>query len=66
MMQKLPKNLTEFLITQAESGMGYQETKITLKNGKVIMPVAVLNCTYISDDVCDGDVNNIEKIELIN
>lgn len=39
----LPERWTAHLVRLPESGMGYQRVDITLKNGKVLRNVVVLN-----------------------
>jgi hypothetical protein len=40
---KLPPRWTEYLLTQPETGMGYQRVALKLKDGRTIRPAVVLN-----------------------
>ena len=65
---KLSKKWIEYLTNQPESGMGYQKTKITLKNGKE-HEATIINCSSILS--VDGNIGNcpfsgdqIDKISM--
>lgn len=46
MKVKLPVNVTEFLVDLPEHGMGYQNVKIELHDGREI-ETTVENCEYL-------------------
>lgn len=39
--------IQHFLLSQPESGMGYQEIELILKDGRLILNLRVLNCEEI-------------------
>ncbi len=47
---KLPPRWTEYLLTQPESGMGYQRVALKLKDGRTIRPAVVLNAEQLQVD----------------
>ncbi len=47
---KLPLRWTEYLLTQPESGMGYQRVALKLKDGRTIRPAVVLNAEQLQVD----------------
>ncbi len=57
----LPKKWAEYLVTQPETGMGYQIADIYLK-GKMLKNVIVLGCLTFNYKNKKLDLNNIEKI----
>jgi hypothetical protein len=48
-MKLLPKQWIDFLVKEPETGMGYQIVGITLKSGKTISDVPIMNCSFIGD-----------------
>jgi hypothetical protein len=60
----LNKDQIEFLSKLPEQGMGYQLVDLTLKNGRVLRGIIVLNSTYLklneSEHIKADDIDKIE------
>jgi hypothetical protein len=67
MIIKLEEKLTDLLLKQPESGMGYQKIDITLKDGRIIINVIVYNAEELDlpDDYATIKSKDIAKIELV-
>jgi hypothetical protein len=67
-LKTLPKNWSEFLVSKPETGMGYQVVAVTLKDGKKIEDIAVVQSSIIGEvrghDDVPFDPNEIVSIEL--
>lgn len=63
MRNKLPKEIVNQLINLPESGIGYHEIDVLLKNGEVIEGVLVYNCEETSS-LTKSDIEQIESIIL--
>lgn len=62
---KLSENQIEVLLRLPETGMGYQKVKLTLKNGKVLYDMTVLNSEFlVVEENQIENVNEIEKLEI--
>jgi len=46
--EKLPEHWSKYLVSQLESGMGYQIARVTLDTGEVFDDVVILNSTKIA------------------
>jgi len=59
--------ITNFLVSQPEKGMGYQEIDIQLKNEDVVETIA-LNCSVIClpSEYKDVTENDIRKIRVLD
>jgi hypothetical protein len=61
----LNKDQIEFLSNLPEQGMGYQLVDLTLKNGRVLRGIIVLNSTYLKLNEAELiKADDIDKIEL--
>lgn len=60
--------IQRFLISQPESGMGYQQVELHLKNGRIIPELIVLNAEVIPlpDQYKDITEKDIEKISILH
>lgn len=61
---KLPPRWTEYLLTQPESGMGYQRVAVTLKDGRTIRQAIVLNAEQLETKEADLRAEDIAEIEV--
>ena len=61
---KLPPRWTEYLLTQPESGMGYQRVAVTLKDGRTIRQAIVLNAEQLEPKEADLRAADIAEIEV--
>lgn len=61
---KLSYNLVRKLYTLPESGMGYQNVTVTLKDGTILSNRKVINSTYLllldNEEITESDIENIE------
>jgi hypothetical protein len=55
-LKTLPKIWSEYLVSKPETGMGYQVVAVTLKDGKKIEDVAIVECSII------GEVRGFEGV----
>jgi hypothetical protein len=61
----LNKDQIEFLSKLPEQGLGYQLVDLTLKNGRVLRGIIVLNSTYLKLNEAELiKADDIDKIEL--
>jgi hypothetical protein len=67
-LKTLPKIWSEYLVSKPETGMGYQVVAVTLKDGKRIEDVAIVQSSLIAEvRGCDGvpfEPNDIASLEL--
>lgn len=63
-MIKLNEKWSKALLQYPETGMGYQEVDIHLKDGQILEKVIIHNAEIIETKQ-NFDVNNIEKICII-
>jgi len=64
----LPKQWSDFLLDQPETGMGYQTVSITLQDGRIIEDVAII-ASHIIGEIrgqpgLSFDPKEIAKIEV--
>ncbi|MBU2567627.1 MAG: hypothetical protein KJ967_02475 [Elusimicrobia bacterium] len=64
---KLTAELAERLLSQPETGMGYQKVNIILKNGDVIRDTIVYNAGNLElpEKFSEVKVSSIAQIELV-
>jgi hypothetical protein len=48
-MKTLPKNLSDYLLTQPETGMDYQVVRVTLADGTVFEDVAIVHQSIVGE-----------------
>ena len=48
-MTPLPEKWSKFLRTQRETGMGYQIVAVTLRDGRIIENVAILDSSFVGE-----------------
>ncbi len=61
---ELNKQQIDFLSQLPEQGMGYQLVDLTLKDGRVMKGMVVLNCTYLKLDESELiKLDDIDRIE---
>ena len=67
MFIKLEEKQTNLVLNQPESGMGYQQVNLKLKNNKVIKNVLVINAEVleIPDEFGKIDISDIIGIKLV-
>ena len=53
-MFELSQDWIDYLITQHESGMGYQLVDVTFMDGTVVERAIVLNCQFLMADGVEG------------
>ena len=67
-LPKLPEQLSEFLISKPETGMGYQSGTVLLSDGRQFDDVLFLQAAWISEvrgfDSVPFDPQEIEHIEV--
>ncbi len=67
-MKTLPKGWSEFLAKKPETGMGYQVVSVTLRDGRKIEDVAIIQSSEIGEVRGHPDVpfdpDDIASIEL--
>ncbi len=62
---KLSERWTRYLLSQPESGMGYQRVAVRLKDGRTIRPVIVLNAELLEAPETAGiEAGNIVDITV--
>ena len=67
-LKTLPENWSEYLVSKPETGMGYQVVAVTLKDGRRIEDVAVVQSSLIAEVRGYAEVpfepNDIASLEL--
>jgi hypothetical protein len=67
-LKTLPKFWSEYLVSKPETGVGYQVVAVTLKDGKRIEDVAIVQSSLIAEvrgcDEVSFEPEEIESLEL--
>lgn len=62
---ELPKQISDYLVSLPESGMGYQLVKVITKSGEILRNLKVFNSTHLLvEEETAISRENIERVEL--